>query len=134
MKKFFSEFKAFAARGNVIDLAIGVVIGGAFGAITTSLVNDLVMPLVGLFIGGIDLTSWVINIPNFIYGGDPIALNIGLFISAIIDFLIIAFVLFCVIKAINRTKKKEEEAPKAPPAPSAEEVLLTEIRDILKKK
>ena len=134
MKKFFSEFKAFAARGNVIDLAIGVVIGGAFGAITTSLVNDLVMPLVGLFIGGIDLTSWVINIPNFIYGGDPIALNIGLFISAIIDFLIIAFVLFCVIKAINSTKKKEEEAPKAPPAPSAEEVLLTEIRDILKKK
>ena len=134
MKKFFSEFKAFAARGNVIDLAIGVVIGGAFGAITTSLVNDLVMPLVGLFIGGIDLTSWVVSIPNFIYGGDPIALNIGLFISAIIDFLIIAFVLFCVIKAINSTKKKEEEAPKAPPAPSAEEKLLAEIRDILKEK
>jgi len=134
MKKFFSEFKAFAARGNVIDLAIGVVIGGAFGAITSSLVNDLVMPLVGLFIGGVDLTSWVINIPNFIYGGDPIALNIGLFISAIVDFLIIAFVLFCVIKAINSSKKKKEEAPAAPPAPSAEEKLLTEIRDILKEK
>ncbi|MBE6949297.1 MAG: large-conductance mechanosensitive channel protein MscL [Ruminococcaceae bacterium] len=134
MKKFFSEFKAFAARGNVIDLAVGVVIGGAFGAITSSLVNDLVMPLVGLFIGGVDLTSWVINIPNFIYGGDPIALNIGLFISAIVDFLIIAFVLFCVIKAINSSKKKKEEAPAAPPAPSAEEKLLTEIRDILKEK
>ncbi len=132
MKKFLSEFKAFAARGNVIDLAVGVVIGAAFGAITTSLVNDIVMPLVGLFIGGIDLTSWVINIPNFIYGGDPIALNIGLFISAIVDFLIIAFVLFCVIKVINR--KKKEEAPKAPPAPSAEEKLLAEIRDILKEK
>ena len=92
------------------------------------------MPLVGLFIGGVDLTSWVINIPNFIYGGDPIALNIGLFISAIVDFLIIAFVLFCVIKAINSSKKKKEEAPAAPPAPSAEEKLLTEIRDILKEK
>lgn len=131
MKKFFSEFKAFAARGNVVDLAVGVVIGAAFGAITTSLVNDIVMPLVGLFIGGIDLSSWIINIPNFIYGGDPIALNIGIFISAIVDFLIIAFVLFCVIKVINRKKK---EAPKAPPAPSAEEKLLAEIRDILKEK
>lgn len=131
MKKFLNEFKAFAARGNVIDLAVGVVIGGAFGAITTSLVNDLVMPIVGLFIGGIDLSSWIINIPNFIYGGDAIAVNIGNFISAIVDFLIIAFVLFCVIKVINRKKK---EAPKAPPAPSAEEKLLAEIRDILKEK
>lgn len=131
MKKFLKEFKTFAARGNVVDLAVGVVIGSAFGAITTSLVNDLVMPIVGLFIGGIDLTSWVVNIPNFIYGGDAIAVNIGNFISAIVDFLIIAFVLFCVIKVINRKKK---EAPKAPPAPSAEEKLLTEIRDILKNK
>lgn len=129
MKKFFSEFKAFASKGNVVDLAVGVVIGSTFGAITTSLVNDIVMPIVGLFIGGIDLSSWVINIPNFIYGGDAIAVNIGNFISAIVDFLIIAFVLFCVIKVFNRKKK---EAPKAPPTPSAEEKLLTEIRDILK--
>lgn len=129
MKKFFNEFKAFAARGNVVDLAVGVVIGSAFGAITTSLVNDLVMPVVGLFIGGIDLSSWVINIPNFIYGGEAIAVNIGNFISAVVDFFIIAFVLFCVIKVLNKMKK---EAPKDPPAPSTEEKLLTEIRDILK--
>lgn len=136
MKKFFQEFKEFTARGNVIDLAIGVVIGSAFGAITTSLVDGIIMPIIGLFIGGINLSAWVIHIPNIIYGGEPIPVLIGSFISTILDFLIIAFVLFCVIKTINLAKRKKEEVKEEPkPAePSAEEKLLTEIRDLLKER
>jgi len=134
MKKMMKEFKDFIARGNVLDLAVGVIIGGAFGSITSTLVESVIMPIIGIFIGGLDLSGWVINVPNFIYGGDPIAIGIGTFLNAVINFLIISFVLFSIIKAFNAFKKKEEEAPAAPPAPSKEEVLLTEIRDLLAKK
>ena len=129
MKKFLEEFKAFALKGNVMDLAIGVIIGGAFGAITTSLIDDILMPIIGVIIGGIDFSGLAITV-----GGANIAY--GSFITAIINFILIAFVVFWMMKAMNRlmtaTKKKEEEKPAAPPEPSAEEKLLTEIRDLLK--
>ncbi len=137
MKKFMAEFKEFAVKGNVIDLAIGVIIGGAFSGLTSSLVEMVIMPIVGLFIGGLDLSTWVINIPNFIYGGDPVAWQIGAFITSVINFIILALVVFFIVKVINRMKRKEEakeEAPAAPPEPTKEELLLAEIRDILKDK
>ena len=134
MKKLMHEFKEFAMRGNVVDLAIGVVIGGAFGTITSTLVDSVILPFIGLFIGGIDISSWVVNVPNFIYGGDPIPLGIGAFLMAIINFIIIAFVMFLVVKGMNRVRRKKEEEPAAPPAPTNEEILLAEIRDLLKEK
>lgn len=141
------EFKEFINRGNVIDLAIAVIIGGAFGAITTSLVNEVIMPVIGLLVGGMDFSALGIilkdaelysSIPEAIEAGAPV-LAYGAFINTIINFLIIAFALFMVVKAVNRMqemRKKEEateEAPAAPPEPSAEEQLLTEIRDLLAK-
>ena len=146
MKKFMSEFKTFATKGNVLDLAIGVVIGSAFGAITNALVASVIMPFVGLFIGGINLENWVINIPNFIYGGEPIALSIGLFLKAVLDFIIIAFVLFLVVRAVNKGRERraakeaaakaaeEKEEAKEEPKLTMEQELLTEIRDLLKNK
>jgi len=129
MKKFLEEFKAFALKGNVMDLAIGVIVGGAFGAITTSLIDDILMPIIGVIIGGIDFSGLAITV-----GGANIAY--GSFITAIINFILIAFVVFWMMKAMNKlvaaAKKKEEEKPAAPPEPSAEEKLLTEIRDLLK--
>ena len=129
MKKFLEEFKAFALKGNVMDLAIGVIVGGAFGAITTSLIDDILMPIIGVIIGGIDFSGLAITV-----GGANIAY--GSFITAIINFILIAFVVFWMMKAMNKlvaaTKKKEEEKPAVPPEPSAEEKLLTEIRDLLK--
>ncbi|MCQ1528233.1 large conductance mechanosensitive channel protein MscL [Lutispora saccharofermentans] len=116
------EFKKFALKGNVLDLAIGVIIGGAFGKIVTSLVNDVLMPIIGLLLGGVDFSGLEISI------GDA-AIKYGAFIQSIVDFLIITFSIFLFIKAVTRFKKKEEEKPSAPPA---EEVLLTEIRDILR--
>ena len=146
MKKFFEEFKAFAMRGNVIDLAVGVVIGGAFGKITTSIVNDIIMPLIGVLTGGLSFTDWKIVLKEAVthIGEDgvlvtdaaEIAINFGNTIAVIIDFIIIAFAVFCMVKGINALHRKKEEAPAAPPAPpepSAEEKLLTEIRDLLKK-
>ncbi|MBO4913787.1 MAG: large-conductance mechanosensitive channel protein MscL [Oscillospiraceae bacterium] len=128
MKKFLEEFKTFALKGNVMDLAVGVIIGTAFGAITTSLINDILMPLIGVIIGGIDFSSLAVTV-----GGASIAY--GNFITAIINFILIAFVVFWLVKAMNKlTEKKKEEAPAAPPEPSAEEKLLTEIRDLLKDK
>lgn len=121
------EFKEFIDRGQVIDLAVAVVLGAAFGAIVTSLVNDILMPLIGALLGGVDFTSLSIQV------GDA-TIKYGNFIQATVNFLIIAFTLFLVIRGYNALKKKEEEAPKAPPAPSAEETLLTEIRDILKSR
>ena len=118
------EFKKFALKGNVLDLAIGVIIGGAFGKIVTSLVNDVLMPIIGLLLGGVDYSGLQITI------GDA-GIKYGAFIQSIVDFIIIAFSIFLFIKAITRFKKKEEEKPAAPPVPSSEEVLLTEIRDIL---
>ena len=142
MKKFLNEFKAFAMRGNVIDMAVGVVIGGAFGKITTSIVNDIIMPVVSILTGGIDFSEWKLVLKEAVLNADgteaaaAIAVNFGNLISVIVDFIIIAFAIFCTIKVLNKMKKKEEEAPAAPPAPpepSAEEKLLTEIRDLLKE-
>lgn len=116
------EFKEFVIRGNMVDLAVGVIIGAAFGAVVSSLVDDVFMPVIGLIIGGIDFSELVLG-----------PMNIGLFINAIVKFVIVAFALFMVIKSINALKRKEEEAPSSPPKPSKEEVLLTEIRDLLKK-
>lgn len=131
-KSFMGEFKTFIARGNVMDMAVGVIIGGAFKSIADSLVNDIINPILGIFTGGYsDLSGLVISLP---LGGD---LMIGDFINAILNFLIMAFVVFCIIKALNslHDKTKKEEAPAAPAAPlepSNEEKLLTEIRDLLK--
>ena len=134
MKKFLEEFKAFAMRGNVLDMAVGVVIGGAFGKITTSLLNDIIMPLISMLTGGIDFSSWKWVLKAAEGDAAEVAVNFGSFVAVVLDFIIIAFAVFCMVKAINKFHKKKEEAPAAPPAPSAEEKLLTEIRDLLKEK
>ena len=142
MKKFFEEFKKFAMRGNVIDLAVGVVIGGAFGKITTSIVNDIIMPVIGVLTGGLNFGDWKIVLKQAVLDAEgavlnpEVAITFGNTISVILDFIIIAFAVFCLVKGINSLHRKEEEAPAAPPAPpepSAEEKLLTEIRALLKK-
>lgn len=128
------EFKEFAAKGNMVDLAVAVVIGGAFGKIVTSFVNDVIMPPIGVLLGGADFSS--LNIPLKAAVGEvpAVTLNYGAWINTVIDFLIVALVIFFVIKALNSLKKKEAEAPAPPPAPTKEETLLTEIRDLLAKK
>ena len=141
MKKFFEEFKAFAMRGNVIDMAVGVVIGGAFGKITTSIVNDIIMPLISMITGGIDFSQWKWVLKEAVLDAEgavaaaEVAVNFGSLISVVLDFIIIAFAVFCMVKALNNLhRKKEEPAPEpepAPPAPTTEE-LLSEIRDLLK--
>ena len=133
------EFKAFAMRGNVIDMAVGIVIGVAFGKIVSSFVADIVMPPIGMITGGVDFSNLMIILKKATVdaAGNEIAavsINYGMFINTLIDFVIIAFAIFLVIKAMNATKRKEEAKPEAPPAPSKEEVLLAEIRDILKAK
>ena len=149
MKKFWEEFKAFAIKGNAMALAVGTIIGAAFKTITDSLTNHIIMPIVSIFLGGIDFSEMKVELPR-LFGeapldadGQPILnyLYYGNFISAVINFLILALVVFLLVKGLNKLsdlgKKKEEEAPAAPPAPpapSAEEVLLTEIRDLLAKK
>ena len=132
------EFKDFAMRGNVVDMAVGVIIGGAFGKITASLVTDILMPPLGLAMGGIDFKDKALLIKAAVMDGEKIispavSINYGLFLNTVIDFVIVAFALFMVIKAMNRLKKKEAAAPAAPAAPPADVVLLTEIRDLLKK-
>jgi large conductance mechanosensitive channel len=133
------EYKEFISRGNVIDLAVGVVIGGAFGKIVGSLVNDVVMPPIGLLLSGVSFKDikWVIRKAEMDAAGavakPEVAISIGNFIQTGIEFLIIAWVIFLVVKAINSMKKKEESAAAAPPEPTAQEKLLTEIRDLLKK-
>ena len=137
---FIKEFKEFAMRGNVIDLAVGVVIGGAFGKIVTSLVDDLIMPIIGIITGGVDFSDKSITLKDAVLNADgsvltpAVNLNYGNFINVIIQFLIIAFCIFMVIKGLNSLKKKEEAPEEAPAAPSNEEVLLAEIRDLLKNK
>ena len=130
------EFKAFALKGNVVDMAVGVIIGGAFGKIVTSLVNDVIMPLVGLVVGGVDFTNLKWVFAEATEETPEAALMYGQFIQNVVDFLIIAFCIFLMVKAIARLTKKKEEAPAPAPAPepSAEEKLLTEIRDLLKDK
>jgi len=135
MKKFFSEFKAFISRGNVMDLAVGVVVGSAFTAIVNSLVNDIVMPVVGIIVGGINFTELKYVITPAVGDIPESAIYYGSFIQAIVNFLLVALVVFTVIKAINKLHKKKEEAKEAePPKPSEEVLLMREIRDILKEK
>lgn len=134
MKKFFEEFKAFAMRGNVLDMAVGVVIGGAFGKITTSLVNDIIMPLISMLTGGVDFSAWKWVLKEAVMEGSKVVTPE---VAVILDFIIIAFAVFCMVKAINKmhdklSKPAEPESEKAP-EPTKEEVLLTEIRDLLKE-
>ena len=124
---FLAEFKTFIARGNVMDMAVGVIIGGAFSNITTSLINDIVMPVLGIFTSSVSFADLTLNI-------GPAVVTYGNFIQAVLNFLIMAFVVFCLVKTLNRFHKKKEAAPPPPPGPSAEEKLLAEIRDLLKEK
>lgn len=137
MGKFLTEFKEFAMKGNVIDMAVGVIIGGAFGKIVSSLVNDVIMPVVGIATGGLDFKEHKLILKEAVMNGEEIvtpevAMTYGMFIQNIVDFLIVAFCIFMAIRIMNRLKKKTEEAPAPAPEPSKEEVLLTEIRDLLK--
>ena len=146
MKKMFNEFKAFIARGNVLDMAVGVIVASAFGKITTSLVNDVFMPFISWLFGTRDMTALNLVVrPEIVNEAGEvtqaaITIGFGTFVATIIDFLLVALVVFMVVKAMNTAKAKlekkaeEEAVPPAPPAPSAEEVLLTEIRDLLKNK
>jgi large conductance mechanosensitive channel len=139
MSGFFQEFKEFAMRGNVVDLAVGIVIGAAFGAIVNSLVNDVIMPPIGLVMGNVDFSDLFINMSGQEHAslaaaraaGAPV-IAYGAFINAVINFVIVAFAIFLVIKAMNRLRRKQEQAPEAPPAPPRQETLLEEIRDLLK--
>ena len=128
-----SEFRDFAMRGNVVDMAVGIVIGGAFGKIVSSFVNDVLMPPIGMALGGVNFSDLAMTLKEASGEVPAVMLNYGSFIQTVIDFVIIAFAIFMVIKAMNSLKKKEEEKPAAPPKPSAEESLLTEIRDLLQK-
>jgi large conductance mechanosensitive channel len=129
-----SDFKKFAMRGNVVDLAVAVVIGAAFGRIITSFVNDVLMPPIGILLGGVDITEFVITLKEATGEAAAVTINYGVFLQHMVDFIIVAFAIFMVIRLIEKTKRKEEAAPAAPPAPSKEETLLTEIRDLLKEK
>lgn len=139
MKKFFHEFKEFAMRGNVVDMAVGVIVGGAFGKIVTSLVNDIIMPPIGFLLGGVNFKDLSIKLGEKLAEDgktmEAVTLNYGNFIQQTVDFLIIAFCVFLLVKAVMKfTKKNEEEPAPAKPEPTAEEKLLTEIRDLLKNK
>lgn len=129
-----ADFKKFAMRGNVLDLAVAVVIGAAFGRIVTSFVNDVLMPPIGLLLGGVDFSEFIITLKDATEEAAAVTINYGAFIQQIVDFTIVAFSIFLVIKAFERMKKKEEQKPAAPPKPSNEEKILTEIRDLLKEK
>jgi large conductance mechanosensitive channel len=126
-----SEFRDFAMRGNVVDMAVGIVIGGAFGKIVSSFVNDVLMPPIGLALGGVDFSELAVTLQEASGDVAAVTLKYGAFIQTVIDFIIIAFAIFMVVKAMNNLKKKEEAAP--PPKPSEEVTLLTEIRDMMKK-
>lgn len=131
---FMSEFKAFAVRGNVVDLAVGVIIGAAFGKIVSSFVADIVMPPLGLAIGGIDFSKLAVILKDNVDPTKVVALRYGAFLQATFDFLIIALAIFIAVKLINNMRAKEAEAPAAPPAPTTQEKLLTEIRDLLARR
>lgn len=131
--KILDEFKQFAMKGNMVDMAVGIIIGAAFGKIVTSLVNDIIMPPIGLLLGGVNFTDLKFVMKAATEVNPAVTWNYGSFIQVAIDFIIVAFVIFMLIKGINAMKKKEEAAPAAPPAPTKDQVLLTEIRDLLKK-
>ena len=131
--KLFDEFKAFVMRSNVVDMAVGVIIGGAFGKIVTSLVNDIFMPIIGVLIGNVNFSDLQIKLGEPLEGAEQAAIKYGMFIQEVVNFLIIALCIFMVIKVINKLQKKKEEAPAPVPEPTKEEVLLSEIRDALNK-
>ena len=131
--KFLDEFKKFAIKGNMVDMAIGIIIGAAFGKIVSSLVNDIIMPPIGALLGGVNFTDLKLTIKAATETVPAVTWNYGSFIQVASDFLIIAFVVFMLVKAINTMKKKEEATPAAPPAPTKDQELLSEIRDLLKK-
>ena len=133
MKKLLEEFKAFIMRGNVVDMAVGVIIATAFGKIVTSLVNDIFMPIIGVLIGNMNFSDLQIKLGTPVEGVEQAAIRYGAFIQEIVNFLVIALCIFMVIKVINKLQKKKEEAPAPAPEPTKEEVLLTEIRDALNK-
>ena len=139
MKKFFGEFKTFAMRGNVMDMAVGIILGGAFGKIVSSLVSDVFMPLLGVLIGGVNFTDLNITLKDAYVDNlgaviPAVTINYGMFIQTIFDFIVITFCIFMMIKGINRLSRKKEEAPEEPQEPSDEAKLLSEIRDLLKNK
>jgi len=141
MKKLLTEFKDFAMRGNVIDMAVGIIIGAAFGKVVASLVNDVIMPPIGLLVGGMDFKALAVTLSEAVMdpatgkvAKEAVTLNYGNFIQVLVDFTIVAFAIFMVVKAVMRmSRKKTEEAPAAPPAPTKDQELLSEIRDLLKK-
>lgn len=128
------EFKEFAVKGNVVDMAVGIIIGVAFGKIVSSFVADVLMPPIGLLIGGVDFSNLAVTLKAAQEGAEAVTLRYGVFIQAVLDFVIVAFAVFVGVKALNMMRKKEAETPAAPPAPSAQEQLLMEIRDLLKQK
>jgi large conductance mechanosensitive channel len=138
--KLINEFKDFAMKGNVVDMAVGIIIGGAFGKIISSVVSDIIMPPIGLLLGGVNFTDLKATLKSAQVDAatgkivQAVTLNYGQFVQTTVDFLIIAFAIFMMVKAMNAMKKKEAVAPSSPPVPSKEELLLTEIRDILKRK
>ncbi len=127
-----TEFKSFAMRGNVVDIAVGIVIGGAFGKIVSSFVADVLMPPLGLLLGGMNFSNLAVTLKDSAEGVDAVLLKYGMFVQSIVDFVIIAFAIFLIVKAMNSLKKEEVAAPAPPPVPTKEEVLLTEIRDALR--
>lgn len=130
---FFQDFKAFAIKGNAVDLAVGVIIGGAFGKIVSSIVDDLIMPPIGWLIGGVDFKDLTLKLPAAIEGQSEVTINYGNFIQTVFDFTIVAFCVFMLVRALQTLKKKEEPAAPAPPAGPTQEELLAEIRDLLAK-
>jgi large conductance mechanosensitive channel len=127
------EFREFAVKGNVVDMAVGIIIGGAFGKIVSSLVNDVIMPPIGMLLGGVDFADLVVTLKAAEEGAEAVVMRYGLFINNVLDFVIVAFAIFMVVRAMNKLKRQEEASPAAPPAPPREQVLLEEIRDLLKK-
>ena len=128
------EFREFAVKGNVVDMAVGIIIGAAFGKIVSSLVSDVVTPPLGYIIGGVDFSKLAITLPAMREGAEAITVRYGVFLQALFDFIIVAFAIFMIVKLINRVRRKEEVQPTAPPPPPRQEVLLEEIRDLLKQR
>jgi len=126
------EFREFAVKGNVVDMAVGIIIGAAFGKIVSSLVSDVVTPPLGYVIGGVDFTKLTITLPSLREGAEAVTIRYGVFLQALFDFIIVAFAIFMIVKGANSLKQKQAEAPATPPAPTADQKLLAEIRDILK--
>jgi len=133
VKAFFNEFKTFAVKGNMLDMAVGMIVGGAFTALVTSIVTHIATPLIGILIG-VDFSEWNITLPHLYGNAEPGTLAIGKFLNSIISFVVVAFVVFLFVKALNSFHNKKEEEPPPPPKQSAEELLLIEIRDLLKEK